>query len=38
MQCVELSWWKAGEKTILLAFQYGYDISSEFSAAVTKQR
>ena len=35
---MELSWWKAGEKTIVLAFQYGIDISDEFSRAVAKQR
>ena len=37
-QCVENSWWKAGEKTIDIAYKNNMDISKVFSKAVSSQR
>ena len=38
LQCVENSWWKAGEKLITVAYAKGVDISTEFKQAVSRQR
>ena len=38
MQCIENSWWTAGEKTILSAYNKKVDISDECKKAVSKQR
>lgn len=37
-QCIENSWWKAGEKTIDIAYKNNMDISKVFSKAVSSQR
>lgn len=37
-QCIENSWWKAGEKTILVAYHNKLDVADEFKKAVSKQR
>ena len=38
LQCVENSWWKAGEKLTTVAYAKGIDISTEFKQAVSRQR